>query len=213
MGRIQTLIIGAGVAFLVSGLLSGGGEAGGGGIDFDSLLTMAFLVYIWYTIRWAASSKNKKNSQSNPPEIDPKTTLSKQDNPSEPPTSHEEPYVIHINKNRENSENPPSEQPQEASPVAKKPMASPIPGLLGSLRVETIKIIHHKAPWSIVERGATIGRFRNTPIPAWIRTSDDREADYHGITDDLAMDGTVCIEIPESSELILSPGLVYLLRS
>ncbi|MBF0445745.1 MAG: hypothetical protein HQL68_09145, partial [Magnetococcales bacterium] len=79
--------------------------------------------------------------------------------------------------------------------------------------VETIKIIHHKSPWAIVERGATIGRFRNTPIPAWIRTSDDRAADYHGITEDPTMDGTVCIEIPESSELILSPGLVYLLRS
>ena len=84
---------------------------------------------------------------------------------------------------------------------------------MGSLRGDVIKTIHHKSPWAIVERGETIGRFRNTPIPAWILTSDDRTADYDGIADDPSLDGTVCIEIPERSELILPPGLVYTLRS
>ncbi|MBF0195139.1 MAG: hypothetical protein HQL71_11320 [Magnetococcales bacterium] len=213
MGRIKTLIIGAAVAFLVSGLLGSSSEPGGSGIDFDSLLTMGFLVYIWYTVRWATSSKKKEDNQQDTTDIDSAPSIPKPKNPLEPPTSSDEPFVVHINKNRKENKPEASQTNKDNDSAQKKPTGSQIPGLLGSLRVETIKIIHHKAPWAIVERGATIGRFRNTPIPAWIRTSDNRSADYHGITEDPTMDGTVCIEIPESSELILSPGLVFLLRS
>jgi hypothetical protein len=217
VGRIQTLIIGASVAFLVSGFLGEGGESGSG-LDFDNMLTMGFLVYIWYTLRWAASGKNQKGSPKKPADLEPPTTLPEDVDLPKPPTSSTDPYVVDINKNRKEQDSP-SPEPELPIPGLEEqnrpsqPVESQLPGLLGSLRVETIKIIYHKAPWSIVERGDTIGRFRNTPIPAWVRTSDNREADYHGITDDPAMDGSVCIEMPDRSELILSPGLVYLLRS
>ncbi|MBF0357720.1 MAG: hypothetical protein HQL70_03870 [Magnetococcales bacterium] len=217
MGRIKTLIIGASIAFLVSGFLSEGGESGIG-LDFDNMLTMGFLVYIWYTLRWATSGKNQKRPENKPTDIEPPTTQTKEADLPKPPTSSSEPYVVKINKNRMKQDNtsPEIEPPVPGMEELKHPSRQvelQHRGLLNSLRVETIKIIHHKAPWAITERGETIGRFRNTPIPAWVRTSDNREADYHGITDDPAMDGSVCIEIPDRSELILSPGLVYLLRS
>ncbi len=74
-------------------------------------------------------------------------------------------------------------------------------------------VIHHKSPWSVVEKGDTVGNFRNAPIPAWIRTSDNRRADYSGITNTIPPEESVCVEIPERKELILPPGLIYAIRS
>ncbi|MBF0422664.1 MAG: hypothetical protein HQL73_06705 [Magnetococcales bacterium] len=76
-----------------------------------------------------------------------------------------------------------------------------------------LEVIHHTADWSVVARGDTVGMFRNAPISAWIRTSDEREADYCGITNLPLPEQYSCIEIPATSELILPPGLVYHIRS
>lgn len=79
--------------------------------------------------------------------------------------------------------------------------------------ITSSQIIHYKPPWSVVEQGVSLGSFRHAPIPAWIRTSDQREADYIGVFNSSLPDGCVCVEIPERSELILPPGLVYAIRS
>ncbi|MBF0165578.1 MAG: hypothetical protein HQM01_13940 [Magnetococcales bacterium] len=75
------------------------------------------------------------------------------------------------------------------------------------------RIIQHKLPWSVVEQGKPVGQFRHAPIPAWIRTSDNRHAEYVGIALAPPPDGCVCLEIPDQSELILPPGLIYAIRS
>lgn len=75
------------------------------------------------------------------------------------------------------------------------------------------KEILHALPWKVVERGRTLGLFQNTPIPEWIRTSDHRQADYSGVSSIHPPEKCVCVEIPERSELILPPGLVYIVRS
>jgi hypothetical protein len=220
VGRIRTLIIGAGIAFLVSGLLDSSSKPGSE-IDLDGLLTMAFLVYIWYTLRWAASSKNRQKPPVKPSETEQQNPLAKSEQESDSAPHAGESNIIHI---RKKSEQPGASEPEKSTFGPQDPdlsgpdrtnpgVGDSIPNLLGSLRGEATKIIHHKAPWAIVERGATVGRFRNAPIPAWILTSDNRKADYNGITDDPSLDGAVCTEIPERSELILPPGLVYLLRS
>ncbi|MBF0455051.1 MAG: hypothetical protein HQL72_09605 [Magnetococcales bacterium] len=216
MGRLRTLIIGAGVAFLVSGVLNMGGK-GDGKVDFDSLLTMAFLVYIWYTLRWAASSKNrKKDASTKPQELDSQGPEPGQKPPLDKRTEAEIFRIREMMQEKERAEGeesqPLSDQPGTNQPKAES-MNDAIPNLLGSLRPDNHTIIRHKSPWAIIERGATVGRFRNAPIPAWIVTSDNRKADYNGITDDPSLEGVVCIEVPERSELILPPGLVYLLRS
>jgi hypothetical protein len=219
VGRIRTLIIGAGIAFVVSALLDSSSQPGGGGIDFDGLLTMGFLVYIWYTLRWATSSKRRQDPTEKLGESDPQDDPSRQDKREQDslPTA-DEPYIVHIQKKisqhlAEQSPADESASDQSAQNLPDQTAKDHIPNILGSLRGEAIKIIYHKSPWAIIERGATIGRFQNAPIPAWIRTSDNRAADYNGIAEDPSLDGTVCIEIPERSELILPPGLVYILRS
>lgn len=82
------------------------------------------------------------------------------------------------------------------------------PPTLGGLRV-----IYHQTPWSVVERGQVLGKFRDTLISAWVRTSDQRTADYVGIQVLSYPDKCQCIEIPEKSEFILPPGMVYTIRS
>lgn len=95
----------------------------------------------------------------------------------------------------------PAPQTEEAAPWNRQPEQTPP------------RIIHHKTPWSVVEKGETVGSFRNSPIHAWIRTSDNRQADYSGITPNPPPAESVCLEIPERRELILPPGLVYAIRS
>ncbi|MBF0448491.1 MAG: hypothetical protein HQL67_09845 [Magnetococcales bacterium] len=231
MGRIQTLIIGAGVAFLVSGLLNQA-EKPGSEMDLDGLLTMGFLVYIWYTLRWATSSKNRpeeRDSHPEPededrkPEPDPFAPFGGEERGPEtsnlPSETRQPPDPVHPDWPNNETTGPFSAPDQPPIRPASQPVPRLEPGvkssptLLNSMRGETVTLLYHKAPWAITERGETVGRFRNTPIPAWIATSDKRHADYNGITDDPVMNGSVCIEVPERSELILPPGLVYRLRS
>lgn len=75
------------------------------------------------------------------------------------------------------------------------------------------QVIHHKPPWSVVARGRTVGRYQNTPIPAWIKTSDDRKAVYAGLALAAPPEECACVEIPERSELILPPGLLYAIQT
>ena len=76
-----------------------------------------------------------------------------------------------------------------------------------------LRVIHHEPTWSVVAKGRSLGVFKNTPIPAWIRTSDQREADYCGVSNVPLPEKCTCIEIPERSELIVPPGLIYTVRS
>lgn len=80
-------------------------------------------------------------------------------------------------------------------------------------REETPEIIQHEPPWQVVDQGSSLGTFYNHPIPAWIKTSDGRQAYYSGITADLSPDRTACLEFPRRGELIIPPGLVYSLAS
>ena len=83
-----------------------------------------------------------------------------------------------------------------------------LPSTLGGLNV-----VYHHPPWSVVERGHVLGKFRDTLIPSWILTSDKRLADYTGVQTFSYPEQCPCIEIPEKSELILPPGMVYTIRS
>ena len=239
MGRIRIMIIFAGAAFLVSALLDSSSQPDGNGIDIDSLLTMGFLVYIWYTLRWAVSSKKRKTPPAKPQNHGQYQNKVDSDAVDENPLPGvDRPDIVNIRKQVDPQEQTPpvpegssinlekKPTPEPERPQAKRPAEEPwrpnvprpysgdtVPNILGALRREAVTVIHHKSPWSIIERGDTVGRFRNAPIPAWILTSDNRTADYNGIADSPAADETVCVEIPERSELILPPGLVYLLRS
>ncbi|MBF0414299.1 MAG: hypothetical protein HQL78_11415 [Magnetococcales bacterium] len=76
-----------------------------------------------------------------------------------------------------------------------------------------VQVIYHESAWKVVAKGRSLGMFKNAPIPAWIRTSDQREADYCGISNVPLPEKCSCVEIPERSELIVPPGLVYLIRT
>lgn len=77
----------------------------------------------------------------------------------------------------------------------------------------SLRVIHHEPTWTVVAKGRSLGVFKKTPIPAWIRTSDKREADYCGVSNAPLPEKCTCIEIPERSELIVPPGLIYIIRS
>lgn len=77
----------------------------------------------------------------------------------------------------------------------------------------SLQVIHHESSWKVVARGRSLGVFKSAPIPAWIRTSDRREADYCGVSNAPLPEKCTCIEIPERSELIVPPGLIYTIRS
>lgn len=81
------------------------------------------------------------------------------------------------------------------------------PPMIGGMRV-----IYHIPPWAVIERGEALGKLGNAIISSWIRTSDKRVADYVGIQQFSYPDHCFCIEIPEKSELIVSPGMVYTIR-
>ncbi|MBF0283690.1 MAG: hypothetical protein HQL51_04435 [Magnetococcales bacterium] len=68
------------------------------------------------------------------------------------------------------------------------------------------------AGWTVVESGAPVGRFRDHPIPAWIRTSDGREADYAGVTPLTLPEEFTCVEFPGRNELVIPPGIIYAVR-
>ncbi|HIJ83190.1 MAG TPA: hypothetical protein HPQ00_03195 [Magnetococcales bacterium] len=76
-----------------------------------------------------------------------------------------------------------------------------------------VQVIHHEATWAVIAKGRSLGVFKKAPIPAWIRTSDQREADYCGISNVPLPEECTCIEIPERAELIVPPGLIYIVRS
>lgn len=75
------------------------------------------------------------------------------------------------------------------------------------------QVIYHESAWKVVAKGRSLGVFKNAPIPAWIRTSDQREADYCGVSNVPLPEKCTCVEIPERSELIVPPGLVYIIRT
>ncbi|MBF0191907.1 MAG: hypothetical protein HQL99_12330 [Magnetococcales bacterium] len=131
-------------------------------------------------------------------------------------------YIWHVlSRNRGSTppaRNPSTPEPNESTPSAPSPAPTPIPTPPKSifspmmLRSASGRVIQHKLPWSVVDQGHPVGQFRHTPIPAWIRTSDNRHADYTGIALTPPPDGCVCLEIPDQAELILPPGLVYTIR-
>lgn len=75
-----------------------------------------------------------------------------------------------------------------------------------------LSVIYHQPPWCIVERGDILGTLNNARISSWIRTSDKRLADYSGVQSLSYLEQCACIEIPERSELIVFPGMVYTIR-
>ncbi|MBF0294171.1 MAG: hypothetical protein HQL96_03205 [Magnetococcales bacterium] len=109
---------------------------------------------------------------------------------------------------------PEAPQPPTPNPEIKRPVP-PVPQPVAPvLRAFTSgRVIHHKAPWTIVEKGKSVGTFHHLPIPAWIRTSDNRQADYAGIAQTPPPAECVCVELLDQAELILPPGLIYVIRS
>ncbi|OSM04321.1 hypothetical protein [Magnetofaba australis] len=67
--------------------------------------------------------------------------------------------------------------------------------------------------WRIAAHGPIIGRFQNHPIPAWIRASDGRTADYHGVDQNPETGPTLCLESPDHAWWVTEPGLRYRLRT
>lgn len=65
--------------------------------------------------------------------------------------------------------------------------------------------------WTVVEQGDSLGTFRQHPIPAWIRTSDGRQAFYAGITQVVLPEEFACVEFPSRGEIIIPPGIIYAL--
>ncbi|MBF0439948.1 MAG: hypothetical protein HQL93_12635 [Magnetococcales bacterium] len=124
-----------------------------------------------------------------------------------------------LNKSKGNNKNttppPPSDKPeinQNPEPMAPTP-THPKPYRVQNASPFSGRIIHHKSPWAIVAQGKSVGQFRKVPIPEWIRTSDNRMADYSGIAMTQFPQECVCLEVPEQTELILPPGLIYTIRS
>ncbi|MBF0424238.1 MAG: hypothetical protein HQL66_00235 [Magnetococcales bacterium] len=72
--------------------------------------------------------------------------------------------------------------------------------------------VYHQRPWQVVQQGSSLGRFRDLPIPAWIETSDGRRAEYTGTVAIQMPEECRCLEFPKRGELILPPGLVYLIN-
>lgn len=70
---------------------------------------------------------------------------------------------------------------------------------------------HNRASWTVVEQGDSLGTFREHPIPAWIRTSDGRQAFYAGITQVILPEEYACVEFPSRGEIIIPPGIIYAL--
>ncbi|MEO5376328.1 MAG: hypothetical protein H7832_00870 [Magnetococcus sp. DMHC-6] len=102
---------------------------------------------------------------------------------------------------------------QTPSPMEPKPNENTVNIPSMSSKKETDRVIHHPPAWSVIERGDPVGRFRNTAIYNWIRTSDLRSAEYSGIVTIDIPENCPCVEIPSRGELILPPGLVYAIRS
>ncbi|NGZ07338.1 MAG: hypothetical protein G8237_13395 [Magnetococcales bacterium] len=151
----------------------------------DMLFTLLVVGYLWYVMH--------RKKQDTPP--DP----SAQPAPNPPQTQPTQPTL----------------ESEPAAPLLITPATAPLPRMFFASRMmrPTGRIIQHKLPWSVVEQGKSVGQFRHVPIPAWIRTSDNRHADYAGIAQTALPDGCVCLELPEQAELILPPGLVYAIRS
>ena len=170
-------------AFIVSGFLNE--SANQGTETLDSFLTLVFLAYIWYALQRQFTKKRPPHSTTPDPE---KSTSEHCSSKKCAPDSSNEPSLTEDFFKTE----------QKAKPIIRQHKKH--------------TVIHHNPPWSIVEQGASMGRYQNTPIFAWIRTSDDRSADYSGITELPDLGDTVSIEIPERSEIILPPGLVYTIR-
>ncbi|MBF0134934.1 MAG: hypothetical protein H7833_07160 [Magnetococcus sp. DMHC-1] len=72
--------------------------------------------------------------------------------------------------------------------------------------------VYHQLPWQVTQQGSSLGRFHDLPIPAWIETSDGRRAEYSGTVAIQMPEECRCLEFPKRGELILPPGLVYLIN-
>ncbi|MEO5335129.1 MAG: hypothetical protein H7839_24210 [Magnetococcus sp. YQC-5] len=154
-------------------------------ISLDTLFTLAFLGYIWHVLRRNKSAGGDAKGV-----------------PQPPPDTH---------YNRQDADFDPDEDPEpEPAPPSPHP---PSPYVVSHMLRSTGRVIMHKVPWAIVEQGKAVGSFRHVPIPAWIRTSDNRKADYAGIALVPPPEECVCLELPDQAELILPPGLIYAIRS
>lgn len=128
-------------------------------------------------------------------------------------------YIWHKLRGNNNVNTPPSspskpsDTQKEETPFATKPVPPKLYVLPQVTKTASSRVIQHKPPWTIIEQGQSVGYFRHLPIPAWIRTSDNRQADYAGIALMPPPKECVCLELPDQAELILPPGLIYAIRS
>ncbi|MEG3640247.1 hypothetical protein [Magnetococcus sp. PR-3] len=85
--------------------------------------------------------------------------------------------------------------------------------VLAQLQMDKLKgqqsTIWHVTPNFVSKMGQQVGRFKETPIPEWIETSDGKMAEFTGITDIRLPKECACLELIDRKELIIPPGLVY----
>lgn len=185
VNHFKTLLLATLAAFVVSALLD---QFGSSTISSDALFTMLVMGYILYLLRRKADIGTPPSTRS-PAEEDP---------------AHATPP---------DGDDTADSAPRTPQPTPWSPPRSPSPPVTSKPAMATGRIIRHQLPWAVVESGQPVGQFRHVPIPAWIRTSDNRRAEYAGIALNPPPEGCVCLEIPDQAELILPPGLIYAIRS
>ncbi|MBF0263243.1 MAG: hypothetical protein HQL97_15545 [Magnetococcales bacterium] len=207
MNQLRLLLLTAMAVFLVLGLLN---QRENENFTSDLLFTLAFFAYIWHVLRRNRGAAPP--TQQPPRATTPETPMER--GPSSPPATSPAPPTQSAPPRQPAASKPyPPANPQPAP--APQPMAGEPARILFSTKPTrpSGRIILHKPPWAIVDQGKPVGQFRHVPIPAWIRTPDNRFADYSGIALTPPPEGCVCLEIPDQAELILPPGLIYAIRA
>ncbi|MEO5347882.1 MAG: hypothetical protein H7834_16110 [Magnetococcus sp. YQC-9] len=216
MNQLRILLLTLMAAFLVGGLLN---QRESDNFTSDMLFTLAFFAYIWHVLR--------RNRGATPPTQQPSRTVPTEapmERGATSPSGATQPSVESAPKQQAPVQQPtPAQKPlpaeQSASRQPQPSMSSPASFEPAKILFSTKparpsgRIILHKLPWAVVEQGKPVGKFRHVSIPAWIRTTDNRLADYAGIALTPPPEGCVCLEIPDQAELILPPGLIYALRT
>lgn len=203
VNQLRLLLLTAMAVFLVLGLLN---QRESENFTSDLLFTLAFFAYIWHVLR--------RNRGAAPPTQPPPADAPMERTPTPPPAASPTPPTQAAPPRHPATPKPrPPANPQPAP--GPQPMAGEPAKTLFSTKPARPngRIILHKLPWTIVEQGKPVGQFRHVPIPAWIRTPDNRFADYAGIALTPPPEGCVCLEIPDQAELILPPGLIYAIRT
>ncbi|MBF0417622.1 MAG: hypothetical protein HQL86_05165 [Magnetococcales bacterium] len=203
MNQLRILLLTAMAIFLVLGLLN---QRESENFTSDLLFTLAFFAYIWHVLR--------RNRGASPPQphqrANPEAPMERA--PMPPPASTPMPPTPSAAQR-------PATMAKPRQPVGQPASTSQPGGEPGKIHFSTKparqagRIILHKLPWAVVEHGKPVGQFRHMPIPAWIRTTDNRLADYAGIALTPPPEGCVCLEVPDQAELILPPGLIYAIRT